>query len=147
VGECRLHEKSFDRSPMSNVPTSHCQGFDVMTSDIRVDDGSRRARPELILYRLGAATQGGQVNDESAQKDSRMGAQSLLIGGEKTRIKLERRKILEQQMSRQNCDLRMSQNHIQNRRFRVGSQFLCLMMTGRSPQNQQSPALNTRSRI
>jgi hypothetical protein len=69
-----------------------------MTSDIRVDVGSTRARPVFLLYRLGAATEGGQGNDESAQKDSRMGAQSLLIGGEETRIKLERRKILEQQM-------------------------------------------------
>jgi hypothetical protein len=52
----------------------------VLTSDIRVGDGSARARPELILSGLGAATEGRQLNDEAVQTDSDMGAQSPMIG-------------------------------------------------------------------
>jgi hypothetical protein len=52
----------------------------VLTTGIRVDDGSARARPELILYGLGAATEERQVNDEAAQTDSDMGPQSPMVG-------------------------------------------------------------------
>jgi hypothetical protein len=65
---------------MSNVPTSYCQGFAVLTTDIRVDDGSARVTPELILDDLGAATEERQVNDEAAQTDSDMGARSPMVG-------------------------------------------------------------------